>query len=216
MPKKEPSIGYYLIALLHEAGLIKSVWTTNFDDLCRDAAIKTNNTVIDINLDSVERIIRPMSNEELLLVKLHGDYKYGPLKNTDEELLKQDEIFRNRMVDYLNDKHLIVTGYSGRDQSVMDALKESYSKKGSGRLYWCGYGHIVPQPVQELLELARKNGRAAYYIPTDGFDKLMISLAKVVCLNNQPLTLKFEEYLKGEKNLLVRTPFKIEKARLVL
>lgn len=212
--KKEPSIGYNLIALLHEAGMVKSVWTTNFDDLCRDAAIKTNNTVIDINLDSVDRIIRPLSNEELLLIKLHGDYKYGPLKNTDQELLKQDETFRQRLVDYLNDKHLIVSGYSGRDQSVMDALKESYTKKGSGRLYWCGYGHDISQPVRELLELARENGRAAYYIPTDGFDKLMISLAKVVCLNSQPLTAKFDDYLKGEKDTIVKTPFKIEQSSL--
>jgi NAD-dependent SIR2 family protein deacetylase len=212
--KKEPSIGYNLIALLHEAGLIKSVWTTNFDDLCRDAAIKTNNSIIDINLDSVDRIIRPMNNDELLLIKLHGDYKYGPLKNTNEELLKQDQTFRQRLIDYLNDKHMIVSGYSGRDQSVMDTLKESYSKRGSGRLYWCGYGDNIPKQVRELLELARKNGRAAYYIPTDGFDKLMISLTKVVCIDSQPLSAKFEHYLKGEKDNIVKTPFKIEQGIL--
>lgn len=35
---------------------------------------------------------------------------------------------------------MIVIGYSGRDKSLMDALKETFTKKGSGRLYWCGYG----------------------------------------------------------------------------
>lgn len=75
--KKEPSVGYKLLCLLAEAGIVKSVWTTNFDDLARDAGIKTGNTIIDISLDSVERIFRPMNNSELLLIKLHGDYKYG-------------------------------------------------------------------------------------------------------------------------------------------
>ncbi|WP_431200485.1 SIR2 family protein [Mucilaginibacter sp. P19] len=94
--KKEPSVGYKLLCLLHESGLIKSVWTTNFDDLCRDAAIKTSNTVIDVTLDSVDRVIRPLNSSEMLLIKLHGDYKYGPLKNTDSELKTQDENLPNQ------------------------------------------------------------------------------------------------------------------------
>ncbi|GAA4326052.1 hypothetical protein GCM10023149_28660 [Mucilaginibacter gynuensis] len=211
--KKEPSVGYKLLCLLHELGLMKSVWTTNFDDLCRDAAIKTNNTVIDITLDSVDRIIRPINSSELLLVKLHGDYKYGPLKNTDKELKDQDETFRTRLIEYLNDKHLIVSGYSGRDASVMDALKESYAKRGSGRLYWCGYGHDIPEPVRALIDTARQNGRSAYYIPTDGFDKLMITLSKSCCKDNLELMRKFNGYLKSEKENLIKTPFTFENGK---
>lgn len=208
--KKEPSIGYKLLCLLAEAGIIKSVWTTNFDDLTRDAGIKTGNTVIDISLDSVERIFRPLSNTELLLIKLHGDYKYGSLKNTSDELSKQDEIFRERMIAYLNDKHLIVSGYSGRDESVMSTLKESYSKRGSGRLYWCGYGVDIPKSVKELIEVARAAGREAYYVPTDGFDKLMISLVKTCCRINEILALKFFDYLKINNQKIDNSPFIIE------
>lgn len=212
--KKEPSIGYKLLCLLHESGLIKSVWTTNFDDLCRDAAIKTNNTIIDITLDSVDRIIRPINNSELLLIKLHGDFKYGPLKNTEKELEQQDELFRSKLIDYLNDKHLIVSGFSGRDESIMNTLKESYSKKGSGRLYWCGYGHEIPPKVLKLLQLARDNGRSAFYIPTDGFDKLMISLSKACCKDNQILFNKFSEYLKSQKEEAPKTPFTIDTGKV--
>ncbi|MDR2269484.1 MAG: SIR2 family protein [Sphingobacterium sp.] len=212
--KKEPSVGYKLLCLLSELGTIKSVWTTNFDDLCRDAAIKTNNTVIDITLDSVDRIIRPINNAEMLLIKLHGDYKYGPLKNTDYELKTQDETFRTHLIDYLKDKHLIISGYSGRDQSIMSALKESYSQRGSGRLYWCGYGQFPSNEVSELLALARSNGRSAFYIRTDGFDKLMISLAKECCNDNSLLSDKFQEYLKAEKQEITRTPFSIDSGKI--
>ena len=212
--KKEPSVGYKLLCLLNELGTVRSVWTTNFDDLCRDAAIKTSNTIIDITLDSVDRIIRPINTSEMLLIKLHGDYKYGPLKNTDIELKSQDETFRVQLIDYLNDKHLIVSGYSGRDKSVMAALKESYSKKGSGRLYWCGYGENPSEEVLGLISYARSHGRSAYYVPTDGFDKLMISLAKECCKDEISLTEKFKKYLKAEVKEIDRTPFSIQTGKL--
>jgi NAD-dependent SIR2 family protein deacetylase len=207
--KKEPSVGYKLLSLLHQAGLLRSVWTTNFDDLVRDAAIRTGSNVIDIGLDSVDRIIRPMNNTELLLIKLHGDYKYGPLKNTSSEIREQDETFRDRLISYLNDKHLIVSGYSGRDESIMNTLMESYLKKGSGRLYWCGYGVDIPENVKTLLEQARTHGREAYYVPTDGFDRVMISLGKA-CADSQELNTKFFEYLKAEDRQPQNSPFEIQ------
>jgi hypothetical protein len=33
---------------------------------------------------------------------------------------------------------LIVCGYSGRDRSIMDALRDACAQQGSGTLYWCG------------------------------------------------------------------------------
>jgi hypothetical protein len=168
--KKTSSIGYKLLSLLHEVGLIQSVWTTNFDDLGLNAARAANLLPIDITLDTIDRIVRPQNKAELPYIKLHGDYKYGPLKNTAAELNEQDATFRKHLVSYLTDKHLIVSGYSGRDHSVMEALMESYQARGAGRLYWCGYGRDIPPRVKKLLDLARANGRTAYYIPTDGFD----------------------------------------------
>lgn len=208
--KKEPSVGYKLLSLLFEAKILQSVWTTNFDDLCNKAVIKSNNTVIDISLGSVDRIFRPSNHSELLLIKLHGDYKYGKLKNTNEELIQQDETFRSKLESYLNDKHIIISGYSGRDNSVMDVLKESYSKRGSGRLYWCGYGRDIPAKVADLIKIARENGRTAFYIPTDGFDKLMINLSKACVRDNENLSKKMQEYLKSEKEDLIITPFSLD------
>jgi SIR2-like domain len=207
--KKEPSVGYKLTGLLHEAGMLQSIWTTNFDDLCRDAAIFTGNTLIDISLDSVDRIFRPANSQELLLVKMHGDYKYGKLKNSKEELSNQEPTFRKKLIEYLNDKHLIVSGYSGRDTSIMDALKESYSQKGSGRLYWCGYGRDIPESVEELIKIARGKGRSAFYVPTDGFDRLMISISKVCSKNKPELQQKYEKFLSTTTEP-INTPFTME------
>lgn len=207
--KKTPSAGYMLSCMLHESGMIQSVWTTNFDDLIRNAAITTGNTVVDISLDSVDRIFRVDNRSELLLIKLHGDYKYGELKNSEEELSQQDPTFRSKLVDFVIDKHLIVSGYSGRDKSIMDALHEGYGKKGSGRLYWCGYGRNIPTSVKDLLDKARANGRTAFYIPTDGFDKLIINLSKVCGKYHEELQKKYATFLLQDKKIL-RSPFSMD------
>lgn len=212
--KKQPSIGYKLLSLLHETGLIHSVWTTNFDDLGLNAARAANLLPIDITLDTVDRIFRPQNASELPYIKLHGDYRYGPLKNTTTELSAQDATFRKHLITYLTDKHLIVSGYSGRDHSVMGALIESYSSRGAGRLYWCGYGRDIPIKVQELLELARANGRTAYYIPTDGFDKLFISLASACTKGSEEERKKFKELLSVNTTDIASTPFTISQSRI--
>lgn len=207
--RKHPSVGYKLLCFLNQTGLVKSIWTTNFDDLYRDAAIITGNNVIDISLDSVDRIFRPSNSNELQLIKLHGDYKYGKLKNTDEELSKQEPVFKEKLIDYLNDKHLIVSGYSGRDESIMSTLSQSYSKKGSGRLYWCGFGREIPDSVKKLLKLAEESGRTAYYVPTDGFDKLMRGISKLFIHSHKETYDTFEPFLKIESEV-TNTPFSIE------
>lgn len=211
--KKQPSIGYKLLCLLHEIGLIQSVWTTNFDDLGLNAARAANLLPIDITLDTVDRIFRAQNKSELPYVKLHGDYKFGPLKNTSHELAEQDNTFRKQLINYLSDKHLIVCGYSGRDCSVMEALTQSYNARGAGRLYWCGHGRDIPPKVKTLLEVARANGRTAFYIPTDGFDNLFISLTNACTKTNGELSDKYRQLLNVTATTET-TPFTMPQIRI--
>jgi len=184
----KPSIGYRTIPLLVKHGLLDSVWTTNLDDLVMSSCVLGGVQGIEISLDTVERINqRTQSRIELPIIKLHGDFKYGDLKNTDEELRIQDETFRQKLIEYLGDKHLIVLGYSGRDASLMDALKEAYSKKGGGMLFWCGYHNNNSPEVTELIQLAYRNNRQAFYVPTDGYDTTMLNITKLVIEGNSKL-----------------------------
>lgn len=184
----EPYVGYKLLCLLIEKEIIKSVWSTNFDGLVVKSAHQANITPIEITLDSVDRIYRNQSRKEVLSISLHGDYKYSTLKNTTDELDTQNDVFVEALSRYHNDKNLIVIGYSGRDKSLMKALVHAYSQKGSGRLYWCGYGHNITQEIKQLIETAQANGREAFYIPTDGFDKTLLHLCKA-CFENEKSSL---------------------------
>lgn len=173
-----PSIGYHLVALLAEKGLFKSVWTTNFDGLMLKSAHKYNLNPIEITAETSDRIFRGDANGELLCIALHGDYKYGTLKNTTSELDLQNDEFVRALRHELTDRDLLVIGYSGRDKSLMNALRSAYEANGSGKLFWCGYGSNAPEPVRELIEWVHDRDRVAFYVPTDGFDKTIYSLAR--------------------------------------
>lgn len=173
---KEPNIGYKLLCLLNKYDVVKSIWSTNFDGLVPIAAYKASLRPIEVNLSNSELAFKNESKNELLYIALHGDYKYGKLKNTSFELDNQNENFVSRLKSYFIDKNLIVIGYSGRDNSLMTALEQAFSNKGEGRLYWCGYGDKIPEPVLDLLIKVRNSGREARYISTNGFDNTMCSL----------------------------------------
>lgn len=193
---KKPSLGYHLISMLAETGWIKSVWSTNFDSLTLKAAHLYNLTPIEITLESQDRIYRNDVDKELLCIALHGDYKYGPLKNTAAELDVQSQTLISALKYELSKRNLIVIGYSGRDASLMSALTEAYTQPGAGRLYWCGYGSKCPQVVETFINTINANGRQAFYISTDGFDKTMLLIAKH-CMSDNSEFLSRIEVLKA-------------------
>lgn len=175
---KKPSLGYHLVAMLSETGFFKSVWTTNFDGFMLKCAHQYELNPIEVSLDTADRIYRVDVAKELLCIALHGDYKYGSLKNTAAELDSQNDIFVNALSHELANRDLIVLGYSGRDVSLMSALAAAYQAKGIGKLFWCGYGLNAPIPVKMLIDGINHSGRIAYYVPTDGFDKTMYGIAR--------------------------------------
>lgn len=204
---KSPNIGYKLLCLLHKYGVLKSVWTTNFDGLVERAAHQANITPISVNLDYTDGIYCAESNQDLLYVALHGDYKYSKLKNTARELDSQKDTFADRLKEYFVDKNLIVIGYSGRDKSLMNALTEAFARPGSGRLYWCGYGAYMNEDVKSLLSAAKKAGRDAMFVETDGFDKTLISI--LLSTYNDDINKSQEIYklLEDTGNNISVTPF---------
>lgn len=173
----KPHVGYKLICLLAEPGIVNSVWTTNFDGLVAKATKDFDLTPIEVGIDCQDRLVRQPRRGELLCVSLHGDYRYDPLINTNDELKDQETQLKDALKGELESSSLIVSGYSGRDKSIMDMFLEVFSKPGSGNIYWCGYSDVIADPVRELIETACSAGRSAFYVPTAGFDDTFARLA---------------------------------------
>lgn len=172
-----PYLGYKLLCLFAKADLIRSVWTTNFDGLVTKAAANFPIIPYEVGIDSQNRLPVQPQKSQLLCVSLHGDYRYDSLKNTNQELQKQETQLVENFISQITNNPFIVCGYSGRDKSIMDAFKNAYSSSGSGSLYWCGYGDNIPECVKTLLDYSNDNGHNAFFIPIQGFDELMERLA---------------------------------------
>ncbi len=148
--RARPHIGYRLLCLLAEADLVRSVWTTNFDGLVARAAADFDITPVEIGIDCTYRVFRQPARNELLCVSMHGDYRYDSLKNTSGELQTQDTELRSAFVDTLKTHSLVVSGYSGRDASVMEAIRDGLLQAGSaGKLFWCGFSETPTADVSD-------------------------------------------------------------------
>jgi hypothetical protein len=174
----EPGPGYRLLCLLAKAGVFRSVWTTNFDNLTPKAAVRAGLDVYEVSEDSAARIHKPAPPNALLHVSFHGDHRYDALRNTNQELQEQNAVLADALRTAVASEPMIVVGYSGRDRSVMRAFAAGYRDKGPGRLFWCGFRDEEPSPaVEKLIQWAREYGHEAYYVQAMGFDDLVSRIA---------------------------------------
>ena len=140
------------------------------------------------SLDSVERGERCVRESSWpLLVKLHGDYQSEHLKNTVQELQTQDERLRQLLVEALGSFGLVVVGYSGRDDSVMDALDDAISVDGAmpSGLWWVAQPGVSINPrVLDLLRRAEERGIEAHVVDSENFDELAGDIEREVDLDD--------------------------------
>lgn len=212
--KARPHTGYRLLCHLAQIDLIRSVWGTNFDGLPARAVANFPLSPIEVGIDSQHRLPRTLAKGELLCVSMHGDYRYDDLKNTSEELQQQEASLRAVLVDELRNTPFIVCGYSGRDQSVMEAFHAAYARQGSGSLYWCGFSDLdIPNHIADLIHYARRNGHQAYYVPTQGFDDVFTRIS-LHCLTGEAREAAIQAISEvAPTDALHRSPFVIPHAR---
>jgi hypothetical protein len=182
-----PAYGHHILAALMKVGSVRLVWTTNFDRLVEDAAAATYGSTSALTvstIDSSSVALRALNEGRWpILGKLHGDFQSVALKNTTEELKTQESALRAALVESCKRFGMIVAGYSGRDESVMNALEEAVSQPNSfpAGLFWVTKaGWPVYRRVEQLLARAQSAGIQAYLIEVETFDELMGDLAQQI------------------------------------
>ena len=181
-----PSYGHVALASLMSADLCRLVWTTNFDTLIADACATvygSTGSLTTATLDAPEIARQAVASERWPLeVKLHGDFRSHRLKNTGDELRRQDRELRRILVDCATRFGLVVVGYSGRDGSIMSTLEEVLTKPEPwpGGLFWLQReGDTATVRVEELLIRASECGVDAALVEIANFDEALRSLAHV-------------------------------------
>lgn len=183
----KPSYGHLALATLMRAELLRVIWTTNFDPLIADGCAKVfgdTGSLTTITLDAPDLASTSLIEGRWPIeVKLHGDFRSRHLKNTNDELRRQDAQIRQHLIDFCHRYGLIVTGYSGRDESVMESLEEAMTTGTPypAGLFWLQRGEDDPSDrVLRLLSTARDKGIESALVRIENFDELMLDLIRVI------------------------------------
>jgi NAD-dependent SIR2 family protein deacetylase len=183
----KPSYGHVALATLMKGGRCRLVWTTNFDPLVADGCAKVYGGTGQLTTAAIETgsLGRDAIDEGRwpVEVKIHGDFRSRRLKNTGDELREQDAKLRALLIDSCNRWGLVATGYSGRDESVMDTLEAALERDGCfpAGLFWLHHGEDPPLPrVQRLLAAAAGKEVDGGLVPIENFDETLRDLMRLV------------------------------------
>ncbi|WP_261337780.1 SIR2 family protein [Rhizobium leguminosarum] len=182
-----PSYGHLALAALLKAGHSRIVWTTNFDHLVDDACAKvfdTTSELTTVGLHAPELASEAIGAQRWpIQVKIHGDFQFRRLKNTPDELRYQDARLRKALIEACRSSGIVIAGYSGRDDSVMEALTEALEVEDAfpGGLFWLHRGEARPLPaVEALLKRATNAGVDGGLVVIENFDETLRDLLRLV------------------------------------
>lgn len=180
------SFGHKVLGIMMKNNLVKIIFTTNFDKAFENAAIAELATLDRFLVASLENthssIQKFQEGFRPLIVKLHGDYFSENLKNTSAELQKQDKELREILLQTCISQGLAVMGYSGRDESIMEVLREALNNPTSfpQGIFWFVRPGASPIPaVKQFLGEAREKGKQAEVIEIETFDTAWADIIKV-------------------------------------
>ena len=181
------------------------MFTTNFDPLVEESALSANSLLPTAEqarptvaaIDSGERALRCLNESDWPLVaKLHGDYQSISIKNTGSELENQDQKMRHVLVEASKRFGMVFVGYSGRDNSIMEALASVLLEKSPfpNGLYWVtsSVSRLLPA-VTQFLEKAQLAGVDVAVVLCKTFDELAADVVRHVDLPN----MLFDHVMQG-------------------
>lgn len=220
MDKAEPSIGYSFLAQLLSKTSHKFIITTNFDTMVEDAlfGLKEAKPLV-LGHELLSKYINPTSPTRPTIIKIHRDFLLDPY-NTDDEIKELDEQWKESLEPLLKEHSMIVIGYGGNDDSLMNYLTEIKDRKP---IYWC-YRDDKSKLSSKIINLLTKKD---FIVQIHGFDKFMLLLNDKLNLgtiidkeeiNNSPIVknaLKYADKYKKQLEELTKDKLNEEEQKAV-
>lgn len=195
---KTPSIGYAYLVKLIENNYFNTVFTTNFDDLLNEAFNRFSllHPIVCAHDSSISGV--SVTSKSPKIIKLHGDYLFDNLRATINETKKLDENMNKKFQEFAKDFGLIVIGYGGQDESIMNILEVLTGNDDSFKngIYWCirkGESDFSDK-LKSLL-----NNKKVFYVEIEGFDEFMAELNKSLNSGKLPIDDEFLGYERQKK-----------------
>ncbi|MFA6111239.1 MAG: SIR2 family protein [Candidatus Latescibacterota bacterium] len=194
-----PSQGYRNLAALLHCGVFDTVFTTNFDQMVRKASTGYGDDIVEVNSLDQYRELEPAPPDPRV-VRIHGDYWHGNLLNTEGEREDVPTIRFDSARRLLHSYGLVVVGYGGNDEGVMQhvfrsVLKEAGALKNG--LFWCQMSGCPLSPrVRSLLEA---DTQRCFLLEIAGFDQLMAAIADRCCVE-EPDRVQFIDEVRRNRS----------------
>jgi tetratricopeptide (TPR) repeat protein len=188
----EPGGAYILLANLIKKQYITTVFTTNFDDLIYDALTKYFNEKPRVySHNEVAQYIRFTDNRPNI-IKLHGDFLYENIRNIYTETKELDINMQSKFSEAIRTKGLVVIGYNGADESIMNVLF-NVRREIPFSIYWCD------RSEDKLHWRSKKlinESEDAYFIKIRDFDDFVFELFNY---SNEELTINLVSKAKSSE-----------------
>lgn len=175
---KQPNPTHKEFARMAKRGLIDVFVTTNFDRLLEKALEEEGLSVVAVSFGEQVKAAPPREHAEVYVLKLHGDYGSGRIRNTDRELEKLDPEMETEFGLVLERYGLVVLGYAGEDAAVVRLLRGRGTRYG---LYWVVRG----SPSKAQSELVSSIG--GQFIHADQIEPFLEDVQhRIAALATQP------------------------------
>jgi hypothetical protein len=194
---KPPTKAHRSIAAMVRGGQLRTVVTTNFDRLIEkaleDAGVPPRNVFA--NDTEFERH-RPFHACDHFVVKLHGDWASGSVRNTDADLNTYTHGM-NRLLDRLLDEHgLIVCGWSATYDGALRAALERRTARHP--CYW-----VDPGELSAAAEALRAHlGALHIRVPADEFFEQLEIAVQAIDAHQPPEHLDAQIVVARAKRLI--------------
>ncbi|RUM45175.1 MAG: hypothetical protein DSY46_03710 [Hydrogenimonas sp.] len=186
----EPSVGYAFLAQFLSETPNKFVITTNFDTMIEDALFDfLKEKPLILGHESLSKYLKITSTRPTI-IKIHRDMFFEPY-NRDGEVKRLAEAWEKALTPILRQNAMIVIGYGGNDNSLMDYLESIEERKP---IYWCYRPEDGIPP--KAIDLLTNND---YVVPIKGFDEFMLMLSDKLQFKPMVNQKKIEESLIVER-----------------
>ena len=169
MDNAKPSIGYSFLAQVLDKTANKFVITTNFDTMTEDALFELGSAKpLVLGHEVLSKFINAVSPTRPTIIKIHRDFLFDPY-NTDEEIEELDKQWQESLEPVLTENSMIVLGYGGNDESLMNYLEKISNRKP---IYWCyREEYELSEKIKSLLT------ERDFIVKITSFDKFMLLLS---------------------------------------
>ncbi len=167
--KAKPNIGYLFLAQILTGTSHKFVVTTNFDTMTEDALfyLKDGKPLV-IGHESLTGFVKTTQSNRPVIIKVHRDFLLKP-QNSNKETNTLNTAFKEMLNPILKETHLVVLGYGGNDESIMNYLNEKEDKKA---IYWCCRDeNKLSKKVKDTLT------EKDFIVEIKSFDRFMLTLS---------------------------------------